>query len=59
MQYNPDNRLNWEQMEQHKFFSTKESQKIPFNIIFDEDPSEGIRFKNNKIYVNTRKPEAY
>ena len=46
-------------MEQHSFFSSTESQKIPFNLVFDEAPPEGIRFKNNKIYVNTRNPGAY
>jgi len=46
-------------MQKHDFFTATEKTMIPFNIIFDEDPPEGILFKNNKIYVSTRNPVAY
>ena len=46
-------------MKQHSFFSATQSEEIPFNLVFDEDPPEGIVFKNNKIYVNTKDPSAY
>ena len=28
-------------------------------IIFDEEPPQGIEFKNGKIYVNTKCPDLY
>ena len=59
MQYEPKKRLSWDQMRQHPFFSAAESMQIPFNLVFDQDPPEGIVFKNNKIYVNTKDPRAY
>ena len=32
---------------------------IPLEIIFDEEPPQGIEFKNGKIYVNTKSPHLY
>ena len=49
-------RLSWEGMESHEFFTAADTQQIPFNIVFDEDPPEGIVFRDNKIYVNTKNP---
>ena len=59
MQNNPDDRPNWDQMKEHTFFTSKEKQLIPLSIIFDEDPPEGVCFKNQKIYVNTKDPTCY
>ena len=59
MQNDPVSRLSWEQMQNHAFFSTTDDKQIPFNIVFDEDPPEGIVFKDNKIFVNTKNPTAY
>ena len=46
-------------MKKHAFFVSQEKQLIPLSIIFDEEPPEGIVFRNNKIYVNTKNPECY
>ena len=46
-------------MQNHEFFSVTNAKEIPFNIVFDEDPPEGIVFRDNKIYVNTKNPNAY
>ena len=59
MQNDPEKRLAWQEMQKHEFFTATEKTMIPFNIVFDEDPPEGILFKNNKIYVSTRNPDAY
>ena len=59
MQNDPVQRLTWQQMQDHDLFKASETQQIPFNIVFDEDPPEGIVFKNNKIYVSTKNPDAY
>ena len=32
---------------------------IKFDIVFDQDPPEGVKFHNNKIYVNTKDPTLY
>ena len=59
MQNDPTARPSWDEMKKHAFFTSKEKQLIPLNIIFDEDPPEGILFKNNNIYVNTKDPTCY
>ena len=59
MQNNPEDRPSWDEMKNHAFFSSKEQQLIPLNIVFDEDPPEGILFKHSKIYVNTKDPTCY
>ena len=49
-------------MMDHPMFTEKaESQnnKITLDIIFDAEPEEGIAFKDNKIYVNTKDPTLY
>ena len=46
-------------MKNHDFFNKKSLELIPLNIIFDEDPPEGISFKDKKIYVNTNDPTRY
>ena len=46
-------------MKEHAFFTSKEKQLIPLSIIFDEDPPEGIVFKERRIYVNTKDPSCY
>ena len=59
MQNDPKLRPDWDEMKKHPFFTSQEKQLIPLNIIFDEDPPEGVVFKNKKIYVNTKNPECY
>ena len=46
-------------MQKHAFFTSQEKQLIPLNIIFNESPPEGVKFKDQKIYVNTKNPECY
>lgn len=43
----------------HSFFTPSESQQIPLEIVFDQEPPEGLKFENGKIYVNTKDPMAY
>ena len=59
MQFDPLNRPNWEEMIQHSFFTETDNKIIPLEIIFDEEPPQGIEFKNGKIYVNTKNPDLY
>ena len=59
MQNNPEDRPSWNEMKDHAFFTSKDTQLIPLSIVFDEDPPEGICFRNNKIYVNTKDPTHY
>jgi len=46
-------------MQQHPFFSSLETDEIPLDIVFDQEPTEGLKFANGKIYVNTKDPELY
>ena len=46
-------------MQNHPFFSSQASQEIPLDIVFDQEPPEGLRFQEGKIYVNTKDPTAY
>lgn len=46
-------------MQKHKFFTSECAEKIKFDIIFDQDPEEGLAFRDNKIFVNTRDPQRY
>ena len=32
---------------------------IKFDLVFDEEPPEGVLFKDNKIFVNTKDPTIY
>ena len=43
-------------------FTASESSRynqITLDIIFNEEPAEGIQFRENKIYVNTNDPTLY
>ena len=46
-------------MQQHPFFASNESQQIPLDIVFDQEPTEGLKFENGKIFVNTKDPTLY
>ena len=49
-------------MQEHPMFSASENgryQQIKLDIIFNEEPEEGIAFRQNKIYVNTKDPTLY
>ena len=46
-------------MQNHSFFTSTETQQIPLDIVFDQEPPEGLKFANGKIYVNTKDPTAY
>ena len=43
------------------FTESAESQnnKIKIDIIVDEEPEDGLTFKNGKIFVNTKDPTIY
>ena len=62
MQHDPLHRPTWQEMQQHQMFSyERESvdKKITLDFIVDQEPPEGIKFQDNKIYVNTRDPALY
>ena len=59
MQHDPVKRPNWIQMQEHEFFRNDEPDMIKFDIVFDQDPPEGVLFKDNKIFVNTKDPTLY
>ena len=59
MQFDPLHRPSWQEMRQHNFFIQQETDLVPLEIIFDEEPPQGIEFKNGKIYVNTKSPHLY
>ena len=46
-------------MSKHTFFTEKADKILPLEIIFDEEPPQGLEFKNGKIYVNTKSPDLY
>ncbi len=35
------------------------SNKIKLDIVFDQEPENGIAFSDKKIYVNTKDPTLY
>ena len=43
------------------FTETAQSRdnQIKLDIIFDQEPQDGISFHDNKIYVNTNDPTLY
>jgi hypothetical protein len=59
MQQDPLLRPSWIEMQQHPFFTSNESQQIPLDIVFDQEPTEGLKFENGKIFVNTKDPTLY
>ena len=47
-------------MQNHPFFSLSQpSEEIPLDIVFDQEPVEGLSFANGKIFVNTKDPTLY
>lgn len=56
MQQDPFMRPSWEEMKDHPFFTSTEQTLIPLDIIFDQEPPEGLKFSDGKIYVNTKDP---
>ena len=62
MQHEPLNRPTWQEMQQHPMFTSSDRSRynqIKLDIIFDEEPAQGIAFRDNKIYVNTNDPTLY
>lgn len=62
MQHDPLHRPTWREMMDHPMFTesaASQNNKIKLDIIFDAEPEEGIAFKDNKIYVNTKDPTLY
>ena len=62
MQHDPLFRPTWQEMQEHPMFSQSENSRynqIKLDIIFNEEPAEGIAFRQNKIYVNTNDPTLY
>lgn len=62
MQHDPFHRPTWQEMQEHPIFTASENgryQQIKLDIIFNEEPQEGIAFRQNKIYVNTKDPTLY
>ena len=53
-------RPSWQEMQNHPFFSVSQpGEEIPLDIVFDQEPVEGLQFANGKIYVNTKDPTLY
>jgi len=48
-------------MQSHPYFSSSQNvgDEIPLDIVFDQEPVEGLSFNNGKIYVNTKDPTLY
>jgi hypothetical protein len=46
-------------MQNMDFFKAKRFDMIKFDIVFDEDPPEGVEFRDNKIFVNTKDSGVY
>ena len=61
MKHDPVQRPTWQEMKDHTMFTESQAinNKIPLNIVFDQQPEDGIEFKDNKIYVNTHDPTLY
>lgn len=59
MHNDPLLRPSWTEMQQHAFFNSTDAEKIPFDIVFDQEPTEGLKFADGKIYVNTKDPTLY
>ena len=62
MQHEPFKRPTWQEMMQHPMFTAPESSrnnKIKLDIVFDAEPADGIEFRDNKIFVNTKDPTLY
>ena len=59
MQHDPFQRPTWEEMIDHPMFRDSMSNKIQLDIVFDQEPENGISFKNKKIFVNTKDPTLY
>ena len=62
MQHDPLHRPTWREMMDHPMFTDDQesrNNKIKLDIIFDAEPEEGIAFKDNKIFVNTKDPTLY
>lgn len=62
MQNDPFLRPTWCEMMEHPMLTepaTSRLNKIKLDIIFDQEPQEGIKFEDNKIYVNTKDPTLY
>ena len=59
MKHNPAERPSWLEMQEHGFFTSKKMDMIKFDLVFDEEPPEGVLFKDNKIFVNTKDPTIY
>ena len=62
MQHEPLKRPTWQEMMAHPMFTDTEASmnnKIKLDIIFNEEPDDGIEFRDGKIYVNTKDPTLY
>jgi serine/threonine protein kinase len=62
MQHDPLQRPTWQEMTAHPMLSQSAqslNDKITLDIIFDQEPAQGVQFKDNKIFVNTRDPTLY
>ena len=59
MQQDPALRPSWSEMQKHPFLTSVDEQQIPLDIVFDQEPTEGLKFANGKIYVNTKDPTLY
>mmetsp|Transcript_41388 Transcript_41388/g.54456 ORF Transcript_41388/g.54456 Transcript_41388/m.54456 type:complete len:92 (+) Transcript_41388:83-358(+) len=61
MQHDPLHRPTWREMKEHQIFTDTENlnNRIPLDIVFDEEPEDGISFSEGKIYMNTNEPARY
>ena len=60
MQPEPLQRPTWQEMQLHPMFTQAAgTEKIPLDIVFDEEPEEGLQFRDGKIFVNTNDPTLY
>lgn len=50
-------RPSWHEINNHQYFRTHESKLIPLIVDFSQEPPEGIRFEEGKIFMNTKDPE--
>jgi len=57
LQFDPKLRPSWHELSNHQYFRMYDQNMIPLVVDFSQQPPEGIRFKDGRIYMNTKDPE--
>lgn len=57
LQFDPKLRPSWNEINNHQYFRMYDSKMIPLVVDFTQQPPEGIKFENGKIFMNCKDPE--